>query len=280
MSIRTWIFSAATVFASLTTVAATSLVHAQARRPRFSVLVIAERLDPKSADGNEIHRPSMEAAERWLDKLAADSNFAVTYLESPNTITDSMLATVNVVWQMNYPPFRWNATSNAALTKYLDEGRGGWLGDHHASLYGTAVTSETWPWYSDNLLGGMNYKNYVSRFVAGVVRVEDPAHVVMKNMPSRFRVSTEEWYVWDRSPRASVHVLASVDESTYEFVDASQRGIKMGDHPVVWTNDKLKSRNLYVFMGHHPNLFANAAYTTLLTNAIMWLASEPARARP
>jgi hypothetical protein len=33
-------------------------------------------------------------------------------------------------------------------------------------------------------------------------------------------------------------------------------------------------------MGHHPNLFANAAYTTLLTNAIMWLATKPAMPRP
>jgi type 1 glutamine amidotransferase len=54
----------------------------------------------------------------------------------------------------------------------------------------------------------------------------------------------------------------------------------MGDHPVIWTNDKLRGRNLYVFMGHHPDLFANAAYTTLLTSSIMWLANEPARARP
>ena len=110
--------------------------------------------------------------------------------------------------------------------------------------------------------------------------MEDSAHPVLKDVPANFPISTEEWYTWDRSPRARVHVLASVDESTYEFVDASQRGIRMGDHPVIWTNDKLKARNLYIFMGHHPNLFANAAYTTLLTNSIMWLANKPAAARP
>jgi len=53
-----------------------------------------------------------------------------------------------------------------------------------------------------------------------------------------------------------------------------------GDHPVIWTNDRLKARNLHIFMGHHPNLFANAAYTTLLTNSIMWLANKPATTRP
>jgi type 1 glutamine amidotransferase len=282
MPSRRSIFAAATLLASVSTmVAATPTVAgAQTRRPRFEVLVIAERLDPRSGGGNEIHRPYVEAAERWLARLAADSNFTVTYLESPNTITDGMLDRVKVIWQMNYPPFRWSETAKAALEKYLTTGRGGWLGDHHASLYGSAVTSETWPWFRDNLLGGINYKNYVSSFAAGVVQVEDSTHAVLRGVPQRFPVSTEEWYVWDRSPRARVHVLASVDERTYEFVDAAQSAIRMGDHPVIWTNDALKGRNLYVFMGHHPNLFANAAYTTLLTNSIMWLASEPATVRP
>ena len=282
MPFRASIFAAATVCAFMTAAVAatTSIARAQAPAPRFKVLVIAERIDPKSADGNEIHRPYVEAAERWLAKLAADSNFTVSYLESPNTISDTMLGTVDVIWQMNYTPFRWNATAKAALEKYLDGGKGGWLGVHHASLYGSAVTDETWPWFFQNLLGGINYKNYVSKFASGIVRVEDSTHPVLKGVPASFPVSTEEWYIWDRSPRANVHVLASVDESSYAFVDGSQSGIRMGDHPVVWTNDKLRARNLYIFMGHHPNLFANAAYTTLLTNSIMWLANKPAAPRP
>jgi type 1 glutamine amidotransferase len=282
MSFRTSILAAATVFASMTaTVAATaSIAQAQAPAPRFKVLVIAELVDPRNPNENEIHRPYVEAAKAWLDKLAADSNFTVSYLESPNTITDTMLSKVNLIWQMNFTPFRWNATAKAALEKYLDGGKGGWLGDHHASLYGSAVTNETWPWFFNNLIGGISYKNYVSKFASGIVRVEDAAHPVLEGVPRNFLISTEEWYIWDRSPRARVHVLASVDESTYEFVDAYQSGIRMGDHPVIWTNDKLKARNLYIFMGHHPNLFANAAYTTLLTNSIMWLANKPATARP
>lgn len=282
MSFRASLFAAAIVFAAMTaTVAATaSIARAQAPAPRFRVLVIAELRDPNKPDRDEIHRPYVEAARRWLARLAADSNFSVSYLESPNTITVTMLSHVDVIWQMNYTPFRWNATARAALEKYLDGGKGGWLGVHHASLYGPAVTSERWPWYFDKLIGGIDYENYISSFASGTVRVEDAAHPVFRNVPASFPISTEEWYVWDRSPRARVHVLASVDESSYAFVDASQRQIRMGDHPVVWTNDKLRARNLYIFMGHHPNLFANAAYTTLLTNSIMWLANQPTSPRP
>jgi type 1 glutamine amidotransferase len=68
----------------------------------------------------------------------------------------------------------------------------------------------------------------------------------------------------------NVHVLASVDEATY----APDSPIKMGDHPVIWTNRKVAARNLYIFMGHSPDLFDNAAYTTLVRNAIFWAAGR------
>jgi type 1 glutamine amidotransferase len=93
-------------------------------------------------------------------------------------------------------------------------------------------------------------------------------HPVMKDIPASFRIEQEEWYTYDKSPRPNVHVLASVDESTYE----PQGGVKMGDHPVVWTNEHVKARNVYIFMGHSPNLLDNPAWVKLVTNAIFWAA--------
>jgi type 1 glutamine amidotransferase len=88
----------------------------------------------------------------------------------------------------------------------------------------------------------------------------------MKGLPEAFAIAKEEWYTYDRSPRANVRVLASVDESTYSPASA----IRMGDHPVIWTNEHMAARNLYIFMGHGPWLLENQAYTTLLRNAILW----------
>lgn len=45
---------------------------------------------------------------------------------------------------------------------------------------------------------------------------------------------------------------------------------KMGDHPVIWTNENMKARNVYIFMGHHPDLFENQEFTTIFHNAILW----------
>ena len=58
--------------------------------------------------------------------------------------------------------------------------------------------------------------------------------------PESFVIPKEEWYTYDRSPGPNVHVLASVDESTY----APASAVRMGDHPVVWTNDRMAARNV------------------------------------
>jgi uncharacterized protein len=62
-----------------------------------------------------------------------------------------------------------------------------------------------------------------------------------------------------------------VDESSY-FPDTT---VKMGDHPVIWTNDRVKARNVYIFMGHSPELFDDWVYRRLVKNAIFWAAAAP-----
>jgi type 1 glutamine amidotransferase len=90
-------------------------------------------------------------------------------------------------------------------------------------------------------------------------------------VPSSFWIKTEEFYTYDKSPRPNVHVIASVDEESY----LPQSDVKMGDHPVVWTNEHVKARNVYIFMGHSPDLFDNDAYKKLFTNAIFWACAKP-----
>ena len=48
----------------------------------------------------------------------------------------------------------------------------------------------------------------------------------------------------------------------------------MGDHPVIWTNEHVPARNIYIFMGHGPDLLDNKAFTTMLRNAIVWAAGK------
>jgi uncharacterized protein len=233
----------------------------------LDVLAIGEL---KVGNDPEIHAPFVQAAKTWL---AGETNLKVTHVENPNTLTDELLAKYDLVLQLNYTPYRWNKTAQAAFEKYIGEGHGGWVGMHHAGLYGPAVTPESeelWTWYYD-FLGKINYQNYIASFASATVHIEDAAHPLFKDVPATFQVTTDEWYIWDKSPRPNVKVLANVDEASYQ----PSSNIKMGDHPVIWTNPNYAGKNVYIFVGHHPNLFENTAYVKLLRNAIWW-AGTPA----
>ena len=216
------------------------------------------------------HGPYTDAARIWLQKLANDSNFTIDYIGNADKINDDFLANYQVFIQLDFPPYTWSETAMAAFEKYISEGKGGgWVGFHHATLLGEFDGYPMWPWFS-NFMGGIRFDNYIAGLSTGKVIVEDRNHPSMKNIPASFLVEKEEWYTWDKNPRPNVHVLASVDESTY----SPSSDIKMGDHPVVWTNEHCKARNIYIFMGHHPDLFRNEAYTTLVRNAIFWAAGR------
>jgi type 1 glutamine amidotransferase len=259
------------VAASLLALTGAPLAQAATPAPRFKMVVLAELKEDGKGPADDQHRPYVEAARIWLNQLAKDSNFTVTYLETPDTFTDAMLADVDIIWQMNYAPYGWPDVPRLAFEKYMNSGKGGWLGVHHATLYGPHINNLTWPFFF-KLIGQINYTAYIPSFAAGDVHVEEAAHPIFQGVPATFNVTTEEWYTWDKNPRDRLHILGNVDEKSYKPTS----NVKMGDHPVIWTNDSVKTRNLYVFMGHHPNLFQNQAYMTLMKNAIFWVANKPA----
>ncbi|MEQ9377904.1 MAG: ThuA domain-containing protein [Imperialibacter sp.] len=215
------------------------------------------------------HLEYTNAAVPWLKQLAADSSFVVDFITDTKTINEALLSNYQLFIQLDYPPYGWTEEAVIAFEKFIEEGKGGWIGFHHATLLGEFDGYPMWDWFS-GFMGGIRYKNYIATFAEADVRVEAMEHPVMKGLPGRVRIKKEEWYTYNQSPRANVQVLASVDEATYQ----PDSEIKMGDHPVVWTNPLLAARNVYIFMGHSPLLFDNEAYTTLVRNAIFWTAGE------
>jgi type 1 glutamine amidotransferase len=235
--------------------------NAQKGKSRFRVIALYE-------NGGH-HIEYSKAAKVWLDKLAADSGFTIDYIQNTDKINEEFLSEYQLFIQLDYPPYGWKQEAVNAFQKYVDEGRGGWIGFHHASLLGEFDGYQMWPWFHE-FMGGIRFKNYIATFAEATVNLEDHKHPVMKGVPSSFVIKKDEWYTWDKSPRPNVHVLASVDENSYK----PNSDIKMGDHPVIWTNPKVKARSIYIFMGHSPDLFENTAYTTLFRNAIFWAAEK------
>jgi type 1 glutamine amidotransferase len=228
----------------------------------FHVLAIAEK--------GGIHQPFVDAAKVWLAKEAQQDHFTIDYIEDTKPINQEFLARYQVFVQLNYPPYNWTPEAAAAFTEAIEKGTIGWVGFHHATLLGEFDGFPMWPWFS-RFMGDIRFTSYVKDFATATVNVEAPTHPVMKGLPSSFTIENEEWYTWSHSPRPNVHVLATVDEKTYK----PDTMIKMGgDHPVIWSNEHVKARNVYIFMGHHPELFSNQAFTTLFHNSILWAAGR------
>ena len=227
--------------------------------PRFRVLVLAE------SGGH--HIKYSQAARVWIDKLAADSSLTVDYIQNSAPIDENFLNQYQLFIQLDFPPYTWSEKSMKAFQDFMKKGNAGWIGFHHASLLGEFDGYPMWNWFSD-FMGGIRWKNYIADFATASVNVEDATHPCMRGIPRAFTIEKEEWYTYDKSPRSGVKVIASVDESTY----SPNSEIKMGDHPVIWTNEKMATRNIYIFMGHSPDLFNNPVYTALFKNAIFWAA--------
>ncbi len=236
-------------------------IYAQNVRPKFRILAIAEH--------GGVHQPFVDAAKLWLQKEANADNFDIDYVEDTKLIDDSYLSHYQLFIQLNYPPYNWTPAAAAAFTNAIERGSIGWIGFHHATLLGEFDGFPMWPWFSQ-FMGGIRFIRYIPTFANGTVNVEAPDHPAMRNIPHSFTIENEEWYTWSQSPRGNVHVLASVDERTY----SPESSIKMGDHPVVWSNEHVKARNIYIFMGHHPELLENTAFTTLFHNSILWASGK------
>ena len=212
------------------------------------------------------HKPFSDAAVKWLVDESKVQNLQIQILNNTRLLAQKeVLEGTDLVIQLDFPPYTWPKEAEQNFINYINEGRGGWIGFHHATLLGDFDGYPLWQWFSD-FMGGIRFQNYIAPLADGTVIVEDKEHPVMKGVDASFVVQDDEWYTYDKSPRPNVRVLAHVDESTYTPASA----VKMGDHPVVWVNEGKAARNVYFQMGHSPKLFQSDDFTMMLSNAIRW----------
>jgi type 1 glutamine amidotransferase len=189
----------------------------------------------------------------------------LTVLNSAKEIPEGEMRKYHLVLQLNYPPYAWSEAAQKDMQEYIDRGIGSYIGFHHATLLGEFDGYSMWDWFSD-FMGKIRYKNYIAEKSDGTVQVEDRVHPVMRGVPGTFVIPDDEWYTYETNPRPNVQVLAHVDEASYTL----KTDIKMGDHPVIWSNPAKRARNVYFQFGHSKLLFENAAFIQLLENSLRW----------
>jgi type 1 glutamine amidotransferase len=185
--------------------------------------------------------------------------WTVDHTEDSATFTREGLAPYSAIVFLSTTGDVLDDAQQQSLTQWVLSG-GGWIGIHSA-----ADTEHQWPWYGDQLC--------CARFVThpavqrSTVIVEDRAHPSTSMLPERWE-RTDEWYVYDRSPRTvdGVRVLASMDGSTIT-------GPRMeGDHPIAWCRDLGKGRAWYTGGGHTSESFAEPLFMDHIEGGLRWAA--------
>jgi type 1 glutamine amidotransferase len=151
-------------------------------------------------------------------------------------------------------------TELAAFQGYIRAG-GGFVGVHAAT-----DTMHTVPWYSQLTGGGARFLNHPAQQNATMV-VESPAHPSTDHLPTSW-MRFDEWYNFTQNPRPEVHVLATLDESTYN----AGSGAMGEDHPLAWCHNFEGGRSWYEGAGHTEASYAEPAFLEHLLGGIEWTA--------
>ncbi|MEP1472980.1 MAG: ThuA domain-containing protein [Halieaceae bacterium] len=215
------------------------------------------------------HEDGIIAGSEALKELATGNGWSTFFTENGAVFNTPQLAAFDVVVFLNATGDMLSREQQQAFESWLEAG-GGWLGIHAAGDGSHAA----WPWYMENLIGTRFTAHILGpQFQRASVVMENHDHPVAQGVPSVWDHS-EEWYSWESSPRqAGFTVLATVDEDSYtpeQKVLWHQRDLRMGDHPVVWSNCVGLGRTVYAAMGHRGESFQTPQVRQLLENAILW----------
>jgi cytochrome c len=217
---------------------------AQTTKPAFTVLVFS-----KTTGFRHDSIPDGIAAIR---ALAAGHGFAVTETEDAGRFTEAILPQYKVVVFLSTTGDVLDDAQKAAFERYIRSG-GGFVGIHSAS-----DTEYHWPWYG-RLVGAWFASH--PQVQHATIHIKDADHPSTNGLPASWE-RTDEWYNFRSNPRSAVHVLASLDESTYS-------GGAMGsDHPIAWCQNFDGGRSWYTAMGHTKESYAEPLFRLHLLGGI------------
>ncbi|MFC0111470.1 ThuA domain-containing protein [Kibdelosporangium aridum] len=238
------VLSVAAVVVTGLSVATAGATAAPENDPSFRALVFS-----KTAGFRHDTIPDGIAA---IQKLGQEHNFTVDATEDAAAFTDVNLARYQVVIFMSTTGDVLDDTQQAAFERYVRAG-GGYAGVHAA-----ADTEYGWAWYG-SLVGAYFKQHPVPQ--QATVKVEDPAHPSTQGLPTLWS-RADEWYDYQTNPRPNVHVLASLDETSYT-------GGTMGtDHPITWCQDYDGGRSWYTGLGHTKESYIEPNFLHLLLGGI------------
>jgi cytochrome c len=230
-------------------------------------IVVAAVATPQSAHSPRIlvftkttgfRHSSIPAALSAVRQLAERSGLAVDATEDAAAFTPSNLARYDAVVFLMTTGDVLNDGQQRAFERYFRRG-GGFVGVHSA-----ADTEYDWTWYGAIL--GTRFKNH-PQIQRAAISVQDRRHPSTHGLPHRW-IRTDEWYNFAANPRRSVHMLATLDETTY----APGEGAMGADHPIVWSHEFQGGRAWFTGGGHTDESYKEPTFRKHLLGGIRYAA--------
>ena len=207
---------------------------------------------------------SISSGLKMLSDLAQERKWVLTATENSDLFTPEFLNNFDVVVFLNPSGNVMNDQQKKNFEAFMATGKG-FVGIH------SAVDCEyDWPWYGK--LTGAYFKIHPRGQLATVIfeNTEHPTMVPFKGM-ANYR-SMDEWYSFRENPRAKVHVLARLDETSLDEATLKDDRWKMGDHPLIWYQEIGNIRSFFTGYGHSAEAFQDPKIKEHIGCAVDWAA--------
>jgi cytochrome c len=225
---------------------AVALRDVQPDVPPRSILVFSKTMG--------FRHDSIPVGRAALLEMAGSKGWTITFTEDANEFQPNKLKAFDAIVFLSSTGKLFNPSQEKALVGFIHAG-GGFVGIHAA-----ADAEYDWPWYGQ-LVGGFFLQHPAIQ--DAVVNIEDTSDPSTQGLPNPWH-RRDEWYDYKANPRANVHVLASLDQTSYT-------GSKMGDdHPIMWKHEFEGGRSWYTGMGHTAESYHDPLYLKMLSEGIEW----------
>jgi type 1 glutamine amidotransferase len=224
---------------------------------QFNVLVVAVP--------EKWHRDCIPVAKESFEKMALHHQFGLTWSTDPAAF-DGDLKKFAVIVFLNTPSEELNEARRRRFQDYIHAG-GSFVGVHMG-----IATKREWPWYEQLVGRSFRIHPYVQ---TAVLHITDRAFSATMPLPDRW-IWTDEWYEFDAPLVPDLHVVMTVDESTYDptKIWEGQKAAGMGAfHPIAWYHVFEGGRSFVTALGHMPELYRDKTFLDHLYGGIYWAAT-------
>ena len=199
---------------------------------------------------------SINTARSAITQAATADGFVVDATEDAGVFTASGLAPYDAVVFMLTSGNVLDQAQQDAFEAYIQAGNG------YAGIHSASDTEYNWPWYGDLIGAWFDSHPAIQQ---ATLNVEITDHPSTETLPATW-VRTDEWYNFRTNPRATVNVLITLDESTYN-------GGNMGsDHPIAWFHDFDGGRSWYTGGGHRSQAYSEDEFLAHVMGGIRYAA--------